>query len=145
MSYIELEYAEDIYDIPIEEVEDGTENPTFQNYGRAQMTPMERKAVDLMNEIDPTALDLVNMSGLYLTIWKEIGQKAEDIRMQVTEHLLKTTTLSKKYEEQVKQQEEIALQANSEAWEALRMSVNWLSKEVRRLRTLKLIGKIHLN
>ena len=75
MSVMKLEYAEDIYDIPFEEDQNGLFHPKFTNYGRAQMTPLERKAVDLMNELDPTALDMVNISGLYLRIWKEIGKK----------------------------------------------------------------------
>lgn len=80
MSVMKLEYAEDIYDIPFEEDQNGLFHPKFTNYGRAQMTPLERKAVDLMNELDPTALDMVNISGLYLRIWKEIGKKAEKAR-----------------------------------------------------------------
>ena len=75
MSVMKLEYAEDIYDIPFEKDQNGLFHPKFTNYGRAQMTPLERKAVDLMNELDSTALDMVNISGLYLRIWKEIGKK----------------------------------------------------------------------
>ncbi len=144
MNYTKLEYAEDIYDIPCKKDKNGVMNPMFPNYGRSQMTPLERKAVDLMNELDPTALDLVNMSGLYLTIWKEIGQKAEEIRTQTTESLLKANPLSKNYTEQVKQREEISLKANSEAWESIRMSVYWLISEVRKLRQLNLIKYINL-
>lgn len=84
MSVMKLEYAEDIYDIPFEEDQNGLFHPKFTNYGRAQMTPLERKAVDLMNELDPTALDMVNISGLYLRIWKEIGKKAEKARTAIT-------------------------------------------------------------
>ena len=49
MSVMKLEYAEDIYDIPFEEDQNGLFHPKFTNYGRAQMTPLERKAVDLIN------------------------------------------------------------------------------------------------
>ncbi|MBP0982088.1 MAG: hypothetical protein J6A19_00010 [Oscillospiraceae bacterium] len=144
MSIMKLQYADDIYDIPCAEDRNGLFHPAFQNYGRAQMTPLERKAVDLMNELDPTVLDMVNMSGLYLTIWKEIGQRAEEIRSQTEENLLKAATLSPEYNQQVKQREEIALAANSEAWESIRMSVTWLAEEVRRLGMLKKIRQITL-
>ena len=107
MSVMKLEYAEDIYDIPFEEDQNGLFHPKFTNYGRAQMTPLERKAVDLMNEIDPTALDMVNISGLYLRIWKEIGKKAEKIRNSTTRSLLAKTPLSRDYSESVSQRTEI--------------------------------------
>ena len=103
MSAMKLEYAEDIYDIPFEEDQNGLFHPKFTNYGRAQMTPLERKAVDLMNELDPTALDMVNISGLYLRIWKEIGKKAEKARNNTARSLLAKTSLSRDYSESVSQ------------------------------------------
>ena len=73
---MKLEYAEDIYDIPFEEDQNGLFHPKFTNYGRAQMTPLERKAVDLMNELAPTAQDMVNISGLYLTKTQNIAMRS---------------------------------------------------------------------
>ena len=43
MSVMKLEYAEDIYDIPYEEDQNGLLNPKFKSYGRMDMTPLERK------------------------------------------------------------------------------------------------------
>ena len=37
MSVMKLEYAEDIYDIPFEEDQNGLFHPKFTNYGRAQI------------------------------------------------------------------------------------------------------------
>ncbi|MGN0678347.1 MAG: hypothetical protein ACI4JS_01665 [Oscillospiraceae bacterium] len=145
MNNIEPKTEFDLYDIPCEEDKDGLLNPTFEDYGRKQMTMLEKKAVDLMNEIDPTALDMINMSGLYLTIWKEIGAKAESARETTENNLLKQTKLSTDYNEQVTQRETIRAAAEAEAWETLRMCVNWLSAEVHRLKMLKEIGKIRLN
>ena len=145
MSIMKLEYADDIYDIPFEADQNGLFHPTFTNYGRAQMTPLGRKAVDLMNELDPTALDMVNISGLYLRIWKEIGKKAESARNSTTRTLMKKTTLSQNYTESVQQRTEIDMAAQSAAWESIRTSVEWLAAEVRSRGKLTEIRKISMN
>lgn len=44
---------------------------------RKDMSILALKALDLMAELDRTALQCINMSGLYRTIWEEIAQKAE--------------------------------------------------------------------
>ena len=145
MSVMKLEYAEDIYDIPYEEDRNGLMNPTFENYGRAQMTPLERKAVDLMNDLDPTALDMVNISGLYLRIWKEIGKKAESARNHTTRTLMKRTALNPNYSESVQQRTEIDMAAQEAAWESIRTSVTWLAEEVRNRGKLTEIQKISMS
>ena len=145
MNAMKLEFAEDIYDIPYTEDRNGHQNPTFENYGRAQMSPMERKAVDLMNDTDPTALDMVNMSGLYMSIWQEIGAKAEAVREKTSRDLLMRFPLCGNYMKKVSSMAEIDLTAQEAAWESLRTSIAWLAAEVRSRRTLKEIRKIHLN
>ena len=145
MSVMKLEYAEDIYDITFEEDQNGLFHPKFTNYGRAQMTPLERKAVDLMNELDPTALDMVNISGLYLRIWKEIGKKAEKARNSTARSLLAKTFLSQDYSESVSQRTEIDMAAQEAAWESLRTSVSWLAAEVRSRANLTEIQKISMS
>lgn len=145
MSVMKLEYAEDIYDIPFEEDQNGLFHPKFTNYGRAQMTPLERKAVDLMNEIDPTALDMVNISGLYLRIWKEIGKKAEKARNSTARSMLAKTSLSRDYSQSVSQRTEIDMAAQEAAWESLRTSVSWLAAEVRSRANLTEIQKISMS
>lgn len=145
MSVMKLEYAEDIYDIPYEEDRNGLLNPKFRNYGRKDMTPLERKAVDLMNELDPTALDMVNISGLYLRIWKEIGKKAKKARNSTARSLLAKTSLSLDYSESVNQRTEIDMAAQEAAWESLRTSVAWLAAEVRSRANLSEIQKISMS
>lgn len=145
MSIMKLEYAEDIYDIPYEEDRNGLLNPKFRNYGRKDMTPLERKAVDMMNEMDPTALDLVNMSGLYLRIWKEIGRKAESARNRTTRTLMKKAQLSQTYTESAQQRTEIDIAAQEAAWDSIRTSVTWLAEEVRSRGQLMKIKDIRLS
>ena len=145
MSVMKLEYAEDIYDTPFEEDQNGLFHPKFTNYGRAQMTPLERKAVDLMNEMDPTALDLVNMSGLYLRIWKEIGRKAESARNRTTRTLMKKAQLSQTYTESAQQRTEIDIAAQEAAWDSIGTSVTWLAEEVRSRGQLMKIKDIRLS
>jgi hypothetical protein len=145
MSIMRPEYADDIFDIPCEEDENGLFNPMFENYGREQMTPTERKAVDLMNELDPTALDMVNISGLYLTIWKEIGTKAENVKNSATQILMKKTTLGRNYTENARELTEIDMAAQNAAWESIRTSVKWLAAEVRSRGKLTEIQKISMS
>ena len=144
MSVMKLEYADDIYDIPYEE-KDGLFHPTFENYSRKDMTPLELKALDYLNEIDPTALDMVNISGLYLRIWKEIGKKAEKARNSTARSLLAKTFLSRDYSESVSQRTEIDMAAKEAAWESLRTSVSWLAAEVRSRANLTEIQKISMS
>lgn len=84
---MKLEYAEDIYDIPYEEDRNGLLNPEIPELWRKDMTPLERKAVGMMNEMDRQRSDLVNLSGLYLRIWKEIGTESRE-RQEPAQHVL---------------------------------------------------------
>lgn len=144
MSVMKLEYADDIYDIPYEE-KDGLFHPTFENYGRKDMTPLEIKALDYLNEIDSTALDMVNISGLYLKIWKQIGRKAENVRTSTRNSLIKKRLNSQKYTEKAQIMTEIELEAQNSAWETIRSSVTWLAAEVRSRGKLTEIAKISMN
>ena len=39
------------------------------SFGLADLSPLGRKAVHRMSDLDPTALQCINMSGLDRTIW----------------------------------------------------------------------------
>ena len=52
------------------------------SFGLADLSPLGRKAVYRMSDLDPTVLQCINMSGLYRTIWNEIGEYATDRRME---------------------------------------------------------------
>lgn len=130
---------------PIRGRSERTVPPEIHELRQAQMTPLERKAVDLMNELDPTALDMVNISGLYLRIWKEIGKKAEKARNSTARSLLAKTSLSRDYSQSVSQRTEIDMAAQEAAWESLRTSVSWLAAEVRSRANMSEIQKISMS
>ena len=144
MSSMKLMYADDIYDIPYEE-KDGLKYPKFESYGRAQMSPTARKALDLMNETDKTALEMINISGLYRTIWEEIAAKAEQSRALTEETLKKKMILSGNYEARAAQLTAIETQSQSAAWDTIRQCVNWLSAEIWSRGMLTEIANINLS
>ncbi len=45
------------------------EKEKVSNFGLADLSPLGRKAVYRMSDIDPTVLQCINMSGLYRMIW----------------------------------------------------------------------------
>ena len=47
------------------------------SYGREDMSIWARKALDYAVQTDRTAVDLINMSGLYRRIWEEIATASE--------------------------------------------------------------------
>lgn len=58
------------------------EKEKVSSFGLADLSPLGRKAVYRMSDLDPTVLQCINMSGLYRTIWNEIGEYATDRRME---------------------------------------------------------------
>lgn len=45
------------------------EKEKVSSFGLADLSPLGRKAVYKMSDLDPTVLQCINMSGLYHTIW----------------------------------------------------------------------------
>ena len=118
-------YAEDIYDIPCEE-KDGLLYPTFKSQGREELSIWARKALDLTAEMDRTALDLINMSGLYRTIWEEIAAASEEEYSSTVEIMKKKYPRTESWEQQAQQNEEIFSAARAARWDYLRAAVKWL-------------------
>lgn len=45
---------------------------------RAELSIKARRAIDMLNGLSPSALDVVNMSGLGERIWEEIADRADE-------------------------------------------------------------------
>lgn len=70
------------------------EKEKVSSFGLADLSPLGRKAVYKMSDLDPTVLQCINMSGLYRTIWNEIGEYATDRRMEAVLALERRTEFS---------------------------------------------------
>lgn len=60
------------------------EKEKVSSFGLADLSPLGRKVVYRMSDLDPTVLQCINMSGLYRTIWNEIGEYATDRRSGIS-------------------------------------------------------------
>lgn len=85
------------------------EKEKVSSFGLADLSPLGRKAVYKMSDLDPTVLQCINMSGLYRTIWNEIGEYATDRRMETVLALERRTEFSADTFEREKQLAEIYL------------------------------------
>ena len=97
------------------------EKEKVSSFGLADLSPLGRKAVYRMSDIDPTVLQCINMSGLYRTIWNEIGEYATDRRMEAVLDLERRTEFSADTFKREKQLAEIYLVGQRAADEALRL------------------------
>ena len=55
------------------------------SYGREDMSIWARKALDYAIQRDSTAVDLINMRGLYRRIWEEIAIASENEYTEILE------------------------------------------------------------
>lgn len=115
------------------------------SFGLADLSPLGRKAVYRMADLDPTVLQCINMSGLYRTIWNEIGEYAADRRMETVLNLEQRTTFSADTFEREKQLAEIYLIGQRAADESVEACVNWLALECRERDTIAELAGITLD
>ena len=98
-----------------------------------------------MSDLDPTVLQCINMSGLYRTIWNEIGEYATDRRMETVFALERRTEFSADTFKREKQLAEIYLVGQRAADEALESCVKWLALECRERSTIAELAGISLD
>lgn len=63
--------------IVYEEHGDSLFYPAFADCQQTELTLWGHQAVELMEETDPSTLDIINISGLRKTIWTEISNSVE--------------------------------------------------------------------
>ena len=115
------------------------------SFGLADLSPLGRKAVYRMADLDPAVLQCINMSGLYRTIWNEIGEYATDRRMETVLNLEQRTTFSADTFEREKQLAEIYLIGQRAADESVEACVKWLALECRERDTIAELAGITLD
>ena len=103
-----------------------------------------QKALDMMAEADRAALQMINMSGLYRTIWEEIDERCADRRMEVIELLKRKIYFSLDTIERETQLTEIHIAAEQAAYEMMNACVSWLALEVRERGDLDKIAGIRI-
>lgn len=121
------------------------EKEKVSNFGLAGLSPLGRKAVYRMSDLDPTVLQCITMSGLYRTIWNEIGEYATDRRMETVLALERRTEFSADTFEREKQLAEIYLVGQRAADETLESCVKWLALECRERATIAELAGISLD
>lgn len=139
-----ITFADQVCEIPCEE-KNGMLFPKVNGYGRANMSPLALKAMDMAMELDSAALECVNMSGLYRTIWEQIAKAAEDSRMEKLNSLKAATAFSEDYQTHEAQLTAIYTQAQAAAWETMRTCVKWLIAKVRETPTIAEMKTISLS
>lgn len=102
------------------------------------------KALDMMAETDRAALQMINISGLYRTIWEKIAERCADRRMEVIELLKRKIDFSLDTFEREAQLTEIHIAAEQAAYEMMNACVSWLALEVRERGDLDKIAGIRI-
>lgn len=120
------------------------EKGKVSSFGLADLSPLGRKAVYRMSDLDPAVLQCINMSGLYRTIWNEIGEYAADRRMETVLGLEQRTEFSRDTFERESQLAEIYLIGQRAADEAVEACVKWLALECRERDTVAELADISL-
>ena len=116
------------------------EKKKVSSFGLADLSPLGRKAVYRMSDLDPAVLQCINMSGLYRTIWNEIGEYAADRRMETVLGLEQRTEFSRDTFERESQLAEIYLIGQR----AADACVKWLALECRERDTVAELADISL-
>lgn len=116
-----------INEIAYEEHGEGMFYPVFADCQQIELTLWGHRAVKLMEETDPSTLDIINISGLRKTIWTEISNSVEQAYKCEYERLMSRSSP----EEQLSREYEYRGFAQRIAWEHLRTCVMWLAAAVR--------------
>ncbi len=124
-------YQNPEYEIPYKKVtvkQTGTGVPIYTELyipdlkapkGRNEMSIVARRALDLMNELHPTALDMCNMSGLTDRIFEEIADKANELYTQIQTTMRKHLPKNQTWEERAQALESIAQEADRQRFELM--------------------------
>lgn len=114
------------------------------SYGREDMSIWARKALDYAVQMDRTAVDLINMSGLYRRIWEEIATASEREYADIFEAMKRKAPNTNSWEQQAKNIEEIRGYALAARWEYLRAAVDallaacWEKEELSKIREIRI-------
>lgn len=114
------------------------------NYGREDMSIWAKKALDYAVQTDRTAVDLINMSGLYRRIWEEIATASEKEYADTFEAMKRKAPGTNNWEQQAKAIEEIRSYALAARWEYLRAAVDalldacWEKAELSEIREIRI-------
>ncbi len=93
---------------------------------RAELSIKARRAIDMLNGLSPSALDVVNMSGLGERIWEEIADRADEREAEIMKAMRKN--LPKNWDERVQALAEIQLEAQRQGNELMQELVAQLRK-----------------
>ena len=108
------------------------------------MSIWARKALDYAVQTDRTAVDLINMSGLYLRIWEEIATASEKEYADTFETMKRKSPSTNNWERQAKIIEEIRGYTLAARWEYLRAAVDallaacWEKAELNQIREIRI-------
>ena len=114
------------------------------SYGKEDMSIWARKALDYAVQTDRTAVDLINMSGLYRRIWEEIATASEKEYVDTFETMKRKAPVTNNWEQQTKIIEEIRGYALAARWEYLRAAVDalldacWEKAELSEIREIRI-------
>ena len=111
------------------ELRDGLYYPKMETpKSRAEMSIKARRAMDMLNALNPSALDVVNTSGLGDRIWEEIADKVK----QKEEELHKTlhNNLPTDRNSRAQKETEIASEVERQGDRLMNELVNLMSREV---------------
>lgn len=111
------------------ELRDGLYYPKMETpKSRAEMSIKARRAMDMLNALNPSALDAVNTSGLGDRIWEEIADKVK----QKEEELHKTlhSNLPTDWNSRAQRETEIASEVERQGDRLMNELVNLMSREV---------------
>ncbi len=114
--------------------------PVFADCQQTELTLWGHRAVELMEETDPSTLDIINISGLGKTIWTEISNSVEQAYKREYERLMSRSSP----EEQLSREYEYRGFAQRIAWEHLRTCVMWLAAAVRECGSVAETAKLTL-
>ena len=122
--------------IVYEEHGDSLFYPAFADCQQTELTLCGHQAVELMEEIDPSTLDIINISGLGKTIWTEISNSVEQAYKREYERLMSRSSPEERLEYRGF--------AQRIAWEHLRTCVMWLADAVRECGSVAEAAKLTL-
>lgn len=122
--------------IAYEEHGEGMFYPVFADCQQTELTLWRHRAVELMEEIDPSTLDIINISGLGKTIWTEVEQA---YKREYERFMSRSSP-----EEQLSREYEYRGFAQRIAWEHLRTCVMWLVAAVRECGSVAETAKLTL-
>lgn len=114
------------------------------SYGREDMSIWAKKALDYAVQTDRTAVDLINMSGLYRRIWEEIATASEKEYADTFETMKRKAPVTNNWEQQTKIIEEIRGYALAARWEYLRAAVDalldacWEKEELSEIKEIRI-------